>query len=71
MNTISQKKLHDYFSNPLIENLLTSTVKTIIDMADADKGIFFFYNSLEDRYELLFSIDKDGTYKYYGTQGRL
>ncbi len=68
MNTISRKKFHDYFSNPLIENLLTSTVKTIIDMADADKGIFFFYNSLEDSYELLFSVDKDGTYKYYGTQ---
>ncbi|NVM01831.1 MAG: sigma-54-dependent Fis family transcriptional regulator [Candidatus Helarchaeota archaeon] len=68
MKTILEEKFYNNISNPLIENLLSSTVKTITDMSEADKGIFFLYNPSEDRYELLFTIDKDGTYKHYGIQ---
>ncbi len=68
MKNIIQEKIYNFLSDPFIKNLLISTVKTITDITNADKGLFFLYNHSTDKFELFFTIDKNDVYNSYSSK---
>lgn len=68
MTILSTEKIYSLISNPLVENLLKSTIKTIMDLTSADIGLLHIYDSGKKSFTLINSITKNGTYNNYSSQ---
>ena len=67
MKIITTEKLHSLISNPVVENLLKSTLKTITELTNAEDGLLYLYDAANNTFILLYSFNKNGTYSYYSS----
>ncbi|MCK4966881.1 sigma 54-interacting transcriptional regulator, partial [bacterium] len=67
MKIITTEKLHSLISNPVVENLLKSTLKTITELTNAEDGLLYLYDAANKAFILLYSFNKNGTYSYYSS----
>lgn len=67
MKIITTEKLHSLISNPVVENLLKSTLKTITELTNAEDGLLYLYDATNKTFILLYSFNENGTYSYYSS----
>ncbi|MFC1557834.1 sigma 54-interacting transcriptional regulator [candidate division KSB1 bacterium] len=68
MKIITTEKLHSLISNPAVENLLKSTLKTITELTNAEDGLLYLYDDANNKFILHYSFNKNGTYSHYSSK---